>query len=364
MADIEALLGLRGDDLPALARELRGQVRGGDVLGLSTIPQVAAMGQAQRKRAAAGATRGGALARAREAEAARQAAREEAQAWRESRAEATDEYRDAQLGLSRAWLAQSNKDDSKKWFAARPVKARGVNLLMQSSPSGEVRYTLAGGQEFTQEEFDALAEEEIETLRQQELAKARGKSIVEDEADLREKTSGLVSLARDYETGMAAIDEGALSGTLQSPMPTLRASSAKLDNARQSAGLNTLASTDVVLTPLSDPDREWMINVAIPQSMDEDDLYFWLKKRREGIQRTVEAYRAQQTYMAENGRRMPREEIDAMLYEDGFAFADPPKVKDAAMARQLDLDTQDLADWNAMSKDERRLVYQTEMRSR
>ncbi len=84
MADIATLLGtnLGGDD-EALVRALRGQVEGGDVLGLSTIGQVSDMGRAQRKRAADAATRGGALrtaAERRKQQAALQAERLAAQA--------------------------------------------------------------------------------------------------------------------------------------------------------------------------------------------------------------------------------------------------------------------------------------------
>jgi hypothetical protein len=55
--------------------------------------------------------------------------------------------------------------------------------------------------------------------------------------------------------------------------------------------------------------------------LDEDELIPWIQRKREGLNRTLKV-KAYEQKMRENGFKPTQDEIDAILYKDGFSFSD------------------------------------------
>ena len=64
-----------------------------------------------------------------------------------------------------------------------------------------------------------------------------------------------------------------------------------------------------------------MKDVVIPTSLDEDELIPWIQRNREGMARMLKV-KAMEQKMREAGYKPTQQEIDSVLYQDGFSFSD------------------------------------------
>ena len=91
-----------------------------------------------------------------------------------------------------------------------------------------------------------------------------------------------------YDQAIAEIDAGAKSGAIQKFLPSMRESSIRLDNVADQLGLNILSTFKG-----SQTEKELVVSfdIAVPKSLDEDDLREWLVDQKEKQQRAAEILR-------------------------------------------------------------------------
>ena len=75
------------------------------------------------------------------------------------------------------------------------------------------------------------------------------------------------------------IDAGAATGPIISRLPSVRATSIKLDALQKKLGLDVIAST--TFGALSEGEREFALSSALPKNLQGNDLKSWLQKKKE-----------------------------------------------------------------------------------
>lgn len=85
---------------------------------------------------------------------------------------------------------------------------------------------------------------------------------------------------------IAEIDAGAKTGAIQSRLPSIRASSIRLDNIQKRLGLNVIGG--VTFGALSKGELDLALSVALPDTQDEVELREWLVDKKTAQEKLVD----------------------------------------------------------------------------
>lgn len=83
----------------------------------------------------------------------------------------------------------------------------------------------------------------------------------------------------NYNEAIAAIDEGAGVGAIQSKLPSIRAASVKLDNVQSRLGLDVIGNT--TFGALSESELAFALSSALPQNLEGPELRQWIERKRD-----------------------------------------------------------------------------------
>lgn len=117
---------------------------------------------------------------------------------------------------------------------------------------------------------------ELQGLRAGERAEAKTASKVA--ADSFKGLSAIRKNIINMDEGIDLLDEGAKTGAIQSRLPSIRASSVKLDNLQGRLGLDVIGNT--TFGALSESELKFALNTALPKGLNETELRQWLVDKR------------------------------------------------------------------------------------
>lgn len=406
MASIEALLGMNtgaAADLPALARQLRGQQDLGNLLSLSTIPGVAALGASERSGAESAARRGGVLSQA-AAAAAENKRRYESQVGRDAEqltytrqedaarraldAEQQD-YDRGTLGEVETWLdgygekvfLQQRADgvmvdasdgnevlfDSDWTRVPDPVAASDTRPLKDVDQFDNNIQTLQDKNgnwatvfSDTREPWDrdeALERSKGRLAQRQSSAAAKafggatGTSFI-TRADAAEKAYGRTDeTIASYNQALGALDANAWTGELARLTPDFRAAARDLSQAR--GRLAMAAIENYTFGSLSEPEAEWLRDVSIEWGLPPDQLRRRLAYEKEKTARLqkVLLYRASELRA---GREPDPERMRETMFGGNFMADDSRFLDSPYLAKPPKVSTML---WDSLTVAQKKTVY-------
>ena len=313
MNEYELMMGLGVTDeeqLRAMADRLRDRSASGQMLSLSTIPQVQQLGQTLHSgtRTTAGdiaSQRTGALNRARQAEQDRQnlmfkQAQERRAKELHSKRMRPDikPYRMQDGSIQYGYWEGNNFVPAQTPEGLSPYEkptSRGVGKQWykteRNGVQGSAQYGVPNSfVPATSADTDALntmTQQELDYVRDKKIAEGEGKKLgewsVEQRQSLSEAVAGNKQALTGYENAISALEEGANTGTLENMIPSFRESTLRLEQAQKQLALDLLGTYK--LTPVSNVDLMTLFDVAIPMNIQEDELVNWAKHKAEGLRR-------------------------------------------------------------------------------
>ena len=180
---------------------------------------------------------------------------------------------------------------------------------------GEPRF--ANGEVYSLERAQGMADEAAGQAGNIESEKGKAQSLVEQYGDASAGLMANNAAIGQFKIAKNAIKNGAQSGPIANMLPTFRAESIKLQNARDSQALTQIAN--YTFGSLSEAEGDWLKNTAIPLDLDEDELDAWIDKRIEGFERAnkAESYRLD---MINAGHQPDPKVMSAIKYDGGFSW--------------------------------------------
>lgn len=163
-----------------------------------------------------------------------------------------------------------------------------------------------GGQRAAQKGAEAGAKEDVKIDLQ--AAETAG-----------EKLKSLHALQAQMKKGLQAFDEGAETGPISQYLPSVRASTIKLENVVDNLALSDIGNYS--FGALSEAEGNWLRAANLPMGLNEDEGRAWLQKRYEATQRMIRSTTYEQDMRAA-GHKPDRKVIDQILYNGGFTFED------------------------------------------
>ena len=154
-------------------------------------------------------------------------------------------------------------------------------------------------------------------------AKEQGKTNVTRAAELRAASDANANTLNNIDQAINALKAGAGSGPIESRLPSFRAPSISLDNAKDKLGLTEIGK--YTFGSLSEAEGQWLRESGIP-NLDEDELIPYMEHRREATLRAMEASQYEKEAL-EAGETVDPEIINAILTDGGFKMSLPEKWK-------------------------------------
>ena len=179
-------------------------------------------------------------------------------------------------GASSATLAElEHLDNIEDPEERRKAKEEMLALKRGGFSHGDQRYDSAG---------NVLVDADTTANNKSKVATAetRAKENAKNSSEAAKEAYDNLSLAREkigvYDEAIAALDSNAGTGAVQKYLPSIRAASIRLDNARKRLGLNNLASFKGSTT---EKELDISLDTAIPDNMDEPELKKWLLEQKQ-----------------------------------------------------------------------------------
>lgn len=138
-----------------------------------------------------------------------------------------------------------------------------------------------------------------------------GSEAIKQSIEAFKGLAGIRKNIRNMKEGVRLLNEGAKTGAVEGRLPSIRASSVKLDNLQGRLGLDIIGA--VTFGALSEKELEFAKDTALPKGLDEEELKKWFVEKSEA-----------QEKMAAN-----LEEAAIFLGEPGNTVADFLKIKKA-----------------------------------
>ena len=122
-------------------------------------------------------------------------------------------------------------------------------------------------------------EGQLETAPTVAAATDAAKAAIKLSTETFNRLEPLRANVANIDEAIALIDEGAATGPIISRLPSVRATSIKLDALQKKLGLDVIAST--TFGALSEGEREFALSSALPKNLKGDDLKSWLQHKKE-----------------------------------------------------------------------------------
>ena len=103
---------------------------------------------------------------------------------------------------------------------------------------------------------------------------------------------------------IAELDAGAETGFIQSKLPSIRASSIKLENIQKQLGLNVIGG--VTFGALSKGELDLALSKALPTGLDETDLRIWLVDKKEAQEKLIDNLQEAAIYLGTPGNTVAK----------------------------------------------------------
>ena len=145
-------------------------------------------------------------------------------------------------------------------------------------------------------------------------ATAGSKYSVSRQGELMEANKDNNKTLNSIDQAINALKSGAGSGWLESKLPSLRASSIALDNARENLALTQIGQ--FTFGSLSEAEGNWLRGSVMPH-LDEDELLPYMEHRKEATMRVMEASEYEREALAA-GEKVDEALINQILRDGGF----------------------------------------------
>ena len=137
----------------------------------------------------------------------------------------------------------------------------------------------------------------IQQLRAQ--GRETGKMTAEKVENLTDQTDKLRSNNRNLREVIAEVKSGAKTGVIQQYLPSIRASSRRLDNLKNRLGLDVVSS--VTFGALSEKELEMAKETALPTGLDEPELAKWAEDRINAQEKLIDYMEQQAVFLSKPG---------------------------------------------------------------
>lgn len=180
---------------------------------------------------------------------------------------------------------------------------------------GEPRFI--DGTPYTPEEGEKRGGTQAKQAGDMEKAKKTAQTLVEQYGESGEALMASNAAIGQYKIAKQSLKEGANTGWIDQFIPTIKAPSIKMRNARDSQALTQIAA--YTFGSLSEAEGDWLKDTSIPLDMEEEELDMWLDKRIQGFERASasERYRLDEI---KAGRQPNPKVIEIIKYGDGFSW--------------------------------------------
>ncbi len=166
--------------------------------------------------------------------------------------------------------------------ASAVTKIFDNGTTVQALPNGKVVVKGPDGQPVEGDaRLDALAqarEEEIEFQKTKSGATAAGSAAIAQSTKAFTRIAEVKTSISNIDKAIAAIDEGAGTGPVRSKLPSIKASSIKLDNIQRAMGLDVIG--DTTFGALSKGELDLALSKALPTKLKPAALREWLVEKK------------------------------------------------------------------------------------
>lgn len=174
-------------------------------------------------------------------------------------------------------------------------QARRIQLGLDPRAVGSANITIAGDEGLTED----VAESQATIVQRKKFAEATGalRSKLIDKGF--ESIKSIDANLRNIDKAIAAIDEGAITGVIESKFfPTIRKSTVKLNQIQSELGLDVVGG--VTFGALSKGELDLALTVALPIGLQPPELRQWLQAKKTA-QEKLRAYYAEQIDFLDKG---------------------------------------------------------------
>lgn len=131
------------------------------------------------------------------------------------------------------------------------------------------------------------------------LAREEKKVSIKLGKDAFEKIAPIRKSILNMDNAISALKKGASTGVIESAIRSVRSVSIELDNLQGAMGLDIIGATS--FGNLSDSERQFALDVALPTDMEPAALTEWVIKKRDAQQKMLTALRTQAKFFSKGG---------------------------------------------------------------
>ena len=142
----------------------------------------------------------------------------------------------------------------------------------------------AGGR--TRAKLEERTELEPELQDRITRAKEGAKNATGKVADFFDQLASVESNIANYDQAIKALEEGAQTGAVARRLPSVRASSVKLENAINNLGLNVIQNT--TFGSLSEAELDFALRSSVPDNLPEEELKQFLQEKKQAQQKVAD----------------------------------------------------------------------------
>ena len=181
-------------------------------------------------------------------------------------------------------------------------------------------FSFADGAPYDEDRAAELGQTRASQLGNEVTSKERAKQQQSRIAEITANAGGNAKSLKAIDQAIAALENGAVSGPIQSRFPEFLKGTSELNlaNAKEKLGLAQLG--EHTMGSLSEKEGEWLRNSEIPNH-DQDDLLEYMRRRKQAMLQVLEAS------MYEKEALEKGEQIDLGLLDDILTGGDPMSIK-------------------------------------
>lgn len=200
---------------------------------------------------------------------------------------------------------EATRASVKKLFESGSMNQQEFDFINAQIDAGQLAYvastlqTWAGGRQTTDAQAAArdaaLAERMSAYSQSKKKAEQTGKDLATVRSDMVASYGNTQKIMAAYQEALRQIDNGAGTGYFYNLLPTIRDSTAMLENARNTIGLDVAANSK--LQPISNSDLSIIMNTAIPLNASPTQVREFLTQKLEALRKTLPVLRQGVNYL-------------------------------------------------------------------
>ncbi|MEE9304390.1 MAG: hypothetical protein V3U84_11505 [Thiotrichaceae bacterium] len=230
-------------------------------------------------------------------------------------------------------LSQADRDKASRISLGLDPRAVGsaaqtITDLGTAGDVAETEETIAGGKEAGKLDAQGRLLPDIDKQR------ALSKDAAALSTEIFTRIGNIEGNIRNMEEGISLIDQGANVGPVDKWLPSLKASTIKLDNLRNRLGLDVVAS--VTFGALSAGELKTAFDTALPPNLNDQELKKWFQDRITTQTKLLNSIEDAGIFLAEEGATIPKLMIKRRAERKATAQAPPaaPQTEDQTQEGQ------------------------------